>query len=138
MDSLKIIKKAVKWILIVFGSLALLLVIYIEVFLIKSNETGFGDIVSVVKVNFGSDYVVLSTSGSGAKAYQQVMFKSREKMKIYLSNHGCSQTYQSADSNFEYTKGDRKFNVTKLTDVPGDIYTTYRFEGITVEEINGK
>ena len=131
--------KALKWTLIIVGSIVLLFFIYIEAFLISGDETGVGDIISVTRVNFGADYVVLSTSGSGKDTVQNVMFKSYDKMKKLLSKHGCVQTYKNNNFFYNYTSKDGKeFTVITKTDIPGNIYITYQFEGITIEEITGK
>ena len=125
---MKPLVKALKWALIIVGSFVLLFFIYIEAFLISGDETGVGDIISVTRVNFGADYVVLSTSGSGKDTVQNV-----------LSKHGCVQTYKNNNFFYNYTSKDGKeFTVITKTDIPGNIYITYQFEGITIEEITGK
>lgn len=133
------VKKAVKWVLIVFGSLALMLGIYIEAFLITSTETGFTDILSVASINMGADYAVISTSGSGRDVSQTVMTKDYDKLKVVLSKHGCTKISQNGNFYYDYkTKNGKEFTVYTKTEVPGGVYTTFTFEGATMEEITKK
>lgn len=134
-DIMEPIKKAAKWTGIVFGIFALLFIIYVEVFLVKSDETTFGDIVSVAKINFGADYALLS-SGSNS---QTIMAKNYDKLKAFLSKNGCTKISQNGNFFYDYkTKEGRDFVVYTRTEVPGGIYSTFTIEGVTMDEIAGK
>ena len=74
-------KKAAKWMVIIFGVMTLLFVIYAEVHLVTHEETTFGDIVSVAKINLGADYAVLST----AQDSETIMVKDANNLIAFLS-----------------------------------------------------
>ena len=68
----KRIKKAAIIMLIVLLSFILLVFLIIEIDLINNKYTGFTDIISVIKINCGSDYEVISTTGSGDDVEQRL------------------------------------------------------------------
>ena len=129
------IKKAAKWTGIILGAFALLFLIYVEAFLLKSDETSFGDIVSVAKINMGADYALLS---SGSKS-QTIMTKNYDKLRSFLSKNGCTKISQNGNFFYDYkTKDGKDFVVYTKTEVPGGIYSTFTIEGVTMDEIAGK
>ena len=122
-------KKAAKWMVIIFGVMTLLFVIYAEIHLITHEETTFGDIVSVAKINLGADYAVLST----AKDSETIMVKDANNFKAFLSRKGCTKKNgDSKNSDYE-TKDGKAFSVCSKTD--SGIYSTYTIKGVRIEEI---
>ena len=85
----KKIKKAAIIVLIVLLSFILLVFLIIEIDLIKNEYTGFSDITNVIKINCGSDYEVISTTGSGDDVEQIVMAKNMEEFEDFLKEICC-------------------------------------------------
>lgn len=123
-------KKAAKWMVIVFGVMTLLFVIYAEIHLVTHEETTFGDIVSVAKINLGADYAVLST----AQDSETIMVKDANNLKAFLSRKGCTKKNGGSRGTCDYeTKDGKAFSVCSKTD--GGIYSTYTIKGVKIEEI---
>ncbi len=129
------LKTALKWSGIVIGGILAFLFILVEVFLIFNEETKVKDIVSVVRVNFGADYVQLSKTGSGDKVSQTIMVKDHQKLSELLTRHDCFVSDKTTRFFTYYkTKSGKEFCVTEMTN--SFFYCTYVLDGITMEELN--
>lgn len=127
---MEIAKKAAKWMVIVFGVMTLLFIIYAEIHLVTHEETTFGDIVSVAKINLGADYAVLSK----AKDSETIMAKDTNQLNAFLSKKGCIKMNAGKKGIYDYeTKDGKAFTISTNTD--SGLYSTYTIKGVRIEEI---
>lgn len=129
------LKKALKWTGIVVGGVLAFMFILVEIFLVFNDETSAKDVVAVVRVNFGADYVELSKSGTGDQVSQTIMVKDHQKLSELFTRQDCFVSDKTTRFFTYYkTKSGKEFCVTEMTKTL--FYSTYILEGITIEELN--
>lgn len=131
----KKIKKAAIIVLIVLLSFILLVFLIIEIDLIKNKYTGFSDITNVIKINCGSDYEVISTTGSGDDVEQIVMAKNMEEFEDFLKENGCEKKTQAGAGAVYVSANGKKFVAIRSYRMSLSVYVIFTIMHATMDEI---
>lgn len=134
------VKKGLKIVGIIFGSLMLIQFIFVEIFLLKGDETSFGDITAVIRVSFGAQYVELSnTTDKDGNPEQTIMVKEESDLKKIFADNKCVMTGHLEDHYYNYkTASGKEFILYPMTRVPGGVYATFLLSGATMDDVKSK